>query len=162
MPFSQSMILVRACLHATAEYTRRVRENSMYYLYEAQANSFENEIVIIQSELGIVLTQRLLTYAQPGADRGVFYGFFEEAFVIWISKRRPANIKPLATYVEPGTFTRDEEGKYWSLLSEKDARLLHKYWKSTEAYTSKEADKQNYFKNAVDHFEHMMEKRWSK
>jgi len=157
VPSSQSTILMCTCLHATAEYTRRVRKNSMYYLFYDGS-----QVLVIESELGAVLTQRLLLHAQLGVDADSYkvFGAFEDADVIWFVTERPF-IYPLGLYVEPRTFTEDKSNKYWSLLEHEDAKRLAMHWKSLQNY-KKSSDKTNYFKNAVDHFVFEMEKRWSK
>jgi len=131
----------------------------MYYLfYDGQ------QLQLIESELGAWLTTRLLLHAQVSAVDSEFYkvyGCFEDNEVTWLTEHKP-RVQPVGFYVEPGTFIKDKDGTYWSLLSKADAAALLKHWKSIRQYTEKIEDKPNYFKNSVDHFENMMEKKWSK
>ncbi len=132
----------------------------MYYLYyDGQ------ELQIVESELGAVLTTRLLLHAQLTGvlDESSWkvYGRVDPADIVWFAAERPC-VHPLGFYVEPKTFTDDKAGKYWSLLVQEDAQRLLMHWKSLARYTDKVPDKTNYFKNAVDHFEWRMEKTWYK
>jgi hypothetical protein len=131
----------------------------MYYLYwDGQ------QLLLIESELGAVLTTRLLLHARPHArdelSRHV-YGCISEDDIVWFTEKKPV-VLPLCLYVEPRTFNDDKEGRYWSLLSKEDAKALHKHWKGSQQYNVKSDDKQNYYKNGVDHFEWQMESKWSK
>ena len=131
----------------------------MYYLfYDGQ------QLQIIESDLGAWFTTRLLLHAQLSVADAEFYkvyGFIEDRDITWLTEHKP-RVLPVGSYIEPSTFINDTTGAYWSLLSKVDAAALHKHWKSTEMYTAETAGKPNYFKNSVDHFEHMMEKKWFK
>jgi hypothetical protein len=131
----------------------------MYYLYYDGT-----ELQVIESELGAVLTTRLLLHAQlTGTYNTDFkvYGCVDPENISWFTEVKPP-IHALGSYIEPKIFTDDKDNKYWALLSSEDAKRLLAHWKNLSRYTDKVPDKVNYFKNAVDHFEWQMEKKWYK
>lgn len=132
----------------------------MYYLfYDGQ------QLQLVESELGAVLTVRLLLHAQVSAVDNEYYkvyGCVDPADIVWFMDTTPVQTRQLGFYVEPRIFTDDKDGRYWSLLTQEDAKRLLMHWKSFDKYTEKLVGKQNYFKNTVDHFENLMEKKWSK
>lgn len=159
-PFTTEIVL--ACLHATSEYTRRVAMNQTYYLFcgNGHDSTFEG-LLMVASDVGAVLTQRLLLHASSlGGEAARVYGAVNDP--CWYSAELPPQVIRLSQLVEPSRFTDDKVGKYWSLLSCTCCKVLLKHFKEDPRYSEPATDKKpNYYKNTVCNFEYEMERRWS-
>lgn len=127
----------------------------MHYLYV-----HEGELYLVESEIGAVLTMRLLVYAVHGESKRVI-GLVDNITWLGESNDRSSNVVRLSFFVEPNIFS-NEGSKLWTLLHKEDAKRLHKHWENDSKYKTQVIDKTNYFKNAVDHFKHQMETVWYK
>ncbi len=134
----------------------------MYYVYE-RPTSDSDELFLVDSSLGGVLTTRLLQYASGDSSfgHGRVFGVIDD--ITWFGADVPSRVVPLSHFIEPRLFTNDKEVLYWSLLSEADAKALHKYWCDDSKYKEEPLPgKHNYFKNTVDSFKHAMRTKWFK
>lgn len=149
---------VRACLHATPEYTRRVARISMYYFYKFDDPNDEQSLVIVESELEHLVTVRLLLFA-TGSKNSDLLGYTED--ITFFGDKRL--VYPLSQYVNPQAFSGSDGLKCVHLLNQKQALALAEHWKKDSRYTEAPSiGRANYFKNIVDDFKHKTENTWFK
>ena len=145
--------------HAVRTKNRVLLSDPLRYLVHGTTladASFHSFYDVVVSYLPEYLFERLITYATDAGNLAL-------AGIVM----RPASgarwaVKYLQDYVTPRPFTL-VESPAWSILSNiSEAYAMWRDWTTDPRYNSKEdANKPNYFKNAVDAFANKMEERWS-
>lgn len=136
-----------------------------YYFYLV-STSDGTELYVVMSSLRRNLTERLLLFASSdGVEGRQVIGYAKDIeFKPGVPASLPSRFVRIGFFVEPRKFceaTRTPGGDaLWNLLEEEDARALLAEWREDPRYRPKDGSN-NYYKNAVDNFEHDMEKRWS-